>query len=440
MGLSIGAQAVSLAVLALLDNAVLDSPPLVMICSVILALAGKTTLLFWLRQIYLSNTAVAVIVAFLAMAISEPWIYFCSFFAEGLASAVADVGVVAQLPLLLILRRGNFREQLRQLQSIEGFSLERRLLSDRRLLLTIFIALSLIALALGMLRGYPAGSPIPFTSATRAAYMALTIVIMMTIVILSLRLRFWALIVTIWVVLQVAICLALVATTAFPSHLEIGAIFTTTANAFLTGFTWYLVVLMMASFNKHDLYVYAIIMTTVWLFWRAVARLLIVDSLPFTGNGILIVSCVAMLLMISTQAFFMRFFVSLMPKPALPFMGALEELEERDRTVKPTQQPANRRPRLPIRRGAQEIGERFLLTDREVEVLTLYAQGFTQKRVAEELFISPDTAHAHIKHIYRKTNLHSRLEILDYIEAYTSSPAFTTLDPGPSVSNPPPPK
>ena len=44
----------------------------------------------------------------------------------------------------------------------------------------------------------------------------------------------------------------------------------------------------------------------------------------------------------------------------------------------------------------------------------------TQKRVAEELYISPSTAHAHIKRIYAKTGLHSRQEILDYMEKYTS--------------------
>ena len=69
---------------------------------------------------------------------------------------------------------------------------------------------------------------------------------------------------------------------------------------------------------------------------------------------------------------------------------------------------------------AEEVGKQFLLSEREVEVLSLYALGWTQKRVAEELFISPGTAHAHIKRIYAKTGLHSRQEILDYMEKYTS--------------------
>lgn len=73
-----------------------------------------------------------------------------------------------------------------------------------------------------------------------------------------------------------------------------------------------------------------------------------------------------------------------------------------------------------MQHNAEEIGKQFMLSEREVEVLALYALGFTQKRVAEELYISPGTAHAHIKRIYAKTGLHSRQEILDYMQQYTS--------------------
>lgn len=67
---------------------------------------------------------------------------------------------------------------------------------------------------------------------------------------------------------------------------------------------------------------------------------------------------------------------------------------------------------------AQQVGEQFMLSAREVEVLSYYAMGWTQKRVAEELYIQPATVHAHIKRIYAKTDLHSRQEILDFMEQY----------------------
>ena len=73
-----------------------------------------------------------------------------------------------------------------------------------------------------------------------------------------------------------------------------------------------------------------------------------------------------------------------------------------------------------MKHNAEEMGRQFLLSDREMEVLSLYALGYTQKRVAEELYITPGTAHAHINRIYAKTGLHSRQEILDYMQQYTS--------------------
>lgn len=73
-----------------------------------------------------------------------------------------------------------------------------------------------------------------------------------------------------------------------------------------------------------------------------------------------------------------------------------------------------------MRRNVERMGEHFPLTSREMDVLTLYALGHTQKKVAEELFITPATAHSHIKRIYSKCGMHSRQEILEYLNSYGS--------------------
>ena len=44
----------------------------------------------------------------------------------------------------------------------------------------------------------------------------------------------------------------------------------------------------------------------------------------------------------------------------------------------------------------------------------------TQKKVAEALYITPATAHSHIKRIYSKCGLHSRQEILEYLTTWGS--------------------
>lgn len=70
------------------------------------------------------------------------------------------------------------------------------------------------------------------------------------------------------------------------------------------------------------------------------------------------------------------------------------------------------------RHNAELMGEQFMLSEREIEVLALYVSGFTQQRVADELHISKTTAHTHIGRIYAKTGLHSRQELLDYMRTY----------------------
>ncbi|MCP4405636.1 MAG: response regulator transcription factor [bacterium] len=50
------------------------------------------------------------------------------------------------------------------------------------------------------------------------------------------------------------------------------------------------------------------------------------------------------------------------------------------------------------------------LTKRETEILTLLTQRFTNREIAEKLFISPGTAKLHTIKIYRKLDVHSRRE------------------------------
>lgn len=84
-----------------------------------------------------------------------------------------------------------------------------------------------------------------------------------------------------------------------------------------------------------------------------------------------------------------------------------------DTSLTPREQNA-----LMLRQVVDEIADLFKLSDRESEVMLLYVQGLTQARIAEELEISANTAHAHIKHIYSKCNLHSRQELLDLMYSF----------------------
>ena len=52
----------------------------------------------------------------------------------------------------------------------------------------------------------------------------------------------------------------------------------------------------------------------------------------------------------------------------------------------------------------------FGLTAREREVLALVAEGYTNRRIADELFISESTAGVHVSHILGKLGVESRTE------------------------------
>ncbi|HEX9411128.1 MAG TPA: response regulator transcription factor [Actinomycetota bacterium] len=54
------------------------------------------------------------------------------------------------------------------------------------------------------------------------------------------------------------------------------------------------------------------------------------------------------------------------------------------------------------------------LTDREMEVLRLVAQGLNNRDIARDLFISENTVKNHIRNILEKLHLHSRMEAVVY--------------------------
>ena len=56
---------------------------------------------------------------------------------------------------------------------------------------------------------------------------------------------------------------------------------------------------------------------------------------------------------------------------------------------------------------AVEAGMTVCLTGREVEVLWLIAQGRTYSQIGVELGMSVNTVGTHIKHAYRKLDVHS---------------------------------
>ncbi|MCU1493175.1 MAG: LuxR family transcriptional regulator [Acidimicrobiaceae bacterium] len=55
------------------------------------------------------------------------------------------------------------------------------------------------------------------------------------------------------------------------------------------------------------------------------------------------------------------------------------------------------------------------LTEVELEVATLAAEGGTNRRIAEQLFISPHTVNTHLRHVFEKLTINSRVNLARYV-------------------------
>jgi DNA-binding NarL/FixJ family response regulator len=56
------------------------------------------------------------------------------------------------------------------------------------------------------------------------------------------------------------------------------------------------------------------------------------------------------------------------------------------------------------------------LSSREEEILDLLSQGRTNRQIAETLFISESTAKVHVRHIFEKLGVHSRVESVAWLQ------------------------
>ena len=69
-----------------------------------------------------------------------------------------------------------------------------------------------------------------------------------------------------------------------------------------------------------------------------------------------------------------------------------------------------------IAQRCAQLAERYGLTDREREVLVPLVRGRSAASIAAQLSMSTETARTHIRHIYQKTDIHSREELMDIVD------------------------
>jgi DNA-binding NarL/FixJ family response regulator len=67
--------------------------------------------------------------------------------------------------------------------------------------------------------------------------------------------------------------------------------------------------------------------------------------------------------------------------------------------------------------AAAAQADEVLLSERETEVLKLLAQGYVNKEIAVRLAITPATVASHVKNLYRKLAVHSRVQVIRVAQA-----------------------
>jgi LuxR family maltose regulon positive regulatory protein len=60
------------------------------------------------------------------------------------------------------------------------------------------------------------------------------------------------------------------------------------------------------------------------------------------------------------------------------------------------------------------------LTESEADILALLARGYSRKKIAEELVLSPNTIQWHLKNIYSKVGAHNKDEASAWYWANTT--------------------
>ncbi len=141
------------------------------------------------------------------------------------------------------------------------------------------------------------------------------------------------------------------------------------------------------------------------LFGRETERFLGSPSFGLAGSDAMISALVIILVVAATMILFSE--KELSSRWGVSFMG--DQDAAGDRVVVKKQELANR---------CQTLARSCGLSPREEEVLLLLAQHKTVGSIERELFIANGTAKTHIRHIYRKLDIHSRDELIEKLDLY----------------------
>jgi DNA-binding CsgD family transcriptional regulator len=97
----------------------------------------------------------------------------------------------------------------------------------------------------------------------------------------------------------------------------------------------------------------------------------------------------------------------------------------RDKTPQAVRLFSDLSPQLPqhqigmLASSVDELAKRYGLSEREKEIVILYAQGRSRSFISAQMFISENTVRDHIRNVYRKMDIHNKQTLIDAIQEKT---------------------
>ena len=401
--------------------------PLLEVLSMTNSIMGSLLIFFWLRQARGMSVRMALVYVVGARTASELWLYAMGFAPYAVSLWITGIAGVAQVPLLLLLSRdrsGRLSAVLKQgiYSEIDQEGYRALWFGNTKLTAANTLCLFLMGLVVGALAGFATGGEVGLGLAGQSVCLLLTVGVLGILAAACMRRNPLDFSVFAWNAMTLLALGSIAGYAVFAAGTPWGFVFATALGAVFGVLKWFITIELMSE-GKRDSYFYAIVVFVVTLLPRSIAGLGLTFGYEALG---LMPGATATLLFFVLALVTMAVYRTLIATAV--FMSSAGQA---DASVQPTvfdrvldleEGPSSfaQYRDATLRHNAREVGGVFCLTEREVDVLALYASGLTQKRIAEELDLAPSTVHSYIKSMYAKTGFHGRQDVLDYMRDYVS--------------------
>jgi DNA-binding CsgD family transcriptional regulator len=377
---------------------------------------------YWLRQLAHTSRAAAALFAFSSIIFSELLVFLLQLLPLSIRCSAFALLALSQIILIMFVRNREAISDVLPYASDGFFHFVKGNMSSSSFLITIAIGIYCVAIPLGMARAYYENLGFLFTTPFHIAFVALVIILSIVWIVLIFMGTESAYTTVFWIAAQLILALAIVFYSAFPAMPQIGALLTRLGATFVWAFIWFTTIAFINHGWRNPYYY----VTAGWfavVIPQNIGYLATDGALGALGSRQVVLAIMSLLLLVSSQVFFVRLFKTSGSPPA----GSDGEQPALRQEQKPLQSfmGLNNESDLSIERQKdllttklEALGKMFTLTEREIEILSLFALGYTQKKVANELHLSTDTVHTYIKRIYKKTDFHSRNDILDFMQEH----------------------